>query len=313
MLICFCHFELAFPSYWHTWLLKFGELGVFSFFLISGYIIPRIMSKEQYRLPKFGTFMARRLARLHPPYVAALALTLVASAAAAAWKEEPMRWDGSDLLPYFLYLAWPAENPVFWTLGVEMCFYIFIALTFNLFNARSQGLRWATFLAASSLWLLRGELLFFHLIAFFLLGVALEQHQRGIVGRGEFAVKAALTCALVWLTPGLEDVPLGPFSVVACLAICVFIVAPPPLPGAAPFLWLGAMSYPLYLVHFPFGVKLINLALKMAPGVPPFLVGLVAIMCSVLLAWLIHRFVERPAMAWAGTIGNARPPGRRAS
>jgi len=303
ILICLCHFELAFPSQFHAWLMKFGEVGVFSFFLISGFIMPRVMSKEKYRLAKFGTFMARRLARLHPPYLAALALTLVASLAAAAWKGQPTTWNASDLVPFFFYLDWPAENPVFWTLQVEMCFYIFIALTYGLFNSPNALFRWSAFALGIVLWLTYPQLVFFRVIAFFLVGVALEQFQRGVVGRTEFVAKMLIGCGMVWMTRGLENLPLGPISVLSCLAISAFIVRPPAIPGAPLFLWLGSISYPLYLVHFPFGVKLINLSLAKAPFLPPLLIAATAILFSVVVAWLIHRYVERPGMRWSASIG----------
>jgi peptidoglycan/LPS O-acetylase OafA/YrhL len=61
--------------------------------------------------------------------------------------------------------------------------------------------------------------------------------------------------------------------------------------------WLGvagAMTYPLYLVHEFIGWDILKALDATVPG-PELFAGTVALMLT--LAWLIHRFVERPVAA----------------
>jgi peptidoglycan/LPS O-acetylase OafA/YrhL len=69
-----------------------------------------------------------------------------------------------------------------------------------------------------------------------------------------------------------------------------------------PLLWLGAVSYPLYLIHAPIQRGLMLAAGGFAGGdlwrfawlwVPP------AILLPILAAWLLHHLVELPGQSWA--------------
>jgi peptidoglycan/LPS O-acetylase OafA/YrhL len=68
-----------------------------------------------------------------------------------------------------------------------------------------------------------------------------------------------------------------------------------------PLLWLGAISYPLYLIHAPLQRALMLAAAPLAGGDPwrfAMLWWPSAILLPLLAAWLLHRWVERPSQAW---------------
>ncbi|WP_084150965.1 acyltransferase family protein [Azohydromonas australica] len=54
--------------------------------------------------------------------------------------------------------------------------------------------------------------------------------------------------------------------------------------------WFGLISFPLYLWHWP----LLSFTRIVRGGDPPFAARTIAVVVSVLLAWLTYRFVERP-------------------
>ena len=66
-------------------LSSFGYIGVFLFFVISGFCIHLQWAKSQAQGQpqsiKFGAFWKRRFRRLYPPYLIALALFLLMAAA----------------------------------------------------------------------------------------------------------------------------------------------------------------------------------------------------------------------------------------
>ncbi|MFK0294243.1 hypothetical protein ACIQU6_27750 [Streptomyces sp. NPDC090442] len=59
--------------------------------------------------------------------------------------------------------------------------------------------------------------------------------------------------------------------------------------------WLpyaGALAYPLYLLHQDIGRKLIGF---LEPHLSPYAVLAGAVATMLVAAWLVHRYVERPA------------------
>ncbi|WP_219212843.1 acyltransferase family protein [Variovorax boronicumulans] len=295
--VCLCHFKHAFAPAVATLFSPLGDYGVFVFFVLSGFIIPRVLRKEGYRLANAGRFLLKRIVRLHPPYLVSLALTLALSIAAAAWKHEATTWSAVDLVSYFFYAEAPAENPVYWTLRVEICFYIFLALAYPLLNSSNRIVRTLAFLAPCVVWFFLADILFIHFIAFFLAGMALEQVQCGWIDWTEFSAKLLLASALAWAQTGLDGMGIALASV-ALISVPLRVQIPRVI------LWFGAISYSLYLVHFPIGVKLLNLSLGRVPQVPSELFALAALVASVLAAWGMYALVERPAMALSRSIGN---------
>ncbi|NUT05663.1 MAG: acyltransferase, partial [Hamadaea sp.] len=62
--------------------------------------------------------------------------------------------------------------------------------------------------------------------------------------------------------------------------------------------WLvtaGALTYPLYLLHQTLGVTVIG---GLRAHVPGWLLVIVLVAGLLGLAWLVHRYVERPLAAW---------------
>lgn len=300
LMVCLSHFGFT-RGWYDAAIVPLADAGVFIFFVISGYLIPRVISAEGYRLRSFASYLAKRVARLHPPFVAALLITFVISAAAAKVKGAAPDWPAATLLAQAFFLNIPPENPVFWTLQVEMCFYIFLGLAFPLLNAQSGFVRAAAFVAPCLAFALGMEIPFLNYVAFFALGISLEQLQRGAVSRNEFAFKVAFAAAAIWACT-------DSFGMVVGILALAIIARPPRYSWPRPVLWFGGISYSFYLLHYPIGVKFLNLAVAKFPTVPTPLLGVVAFARSVLVAWALHGLVERRAMAMSRRI-RATPDG----
>lgn len=130
---------------------SFGYIGVFLFFVISGFCIhlqwARAQAAEAQTTIPFGAFWKRRIHRLYPPYLIALALYLLL----AAWSV------GIDVTHFFIYdvamhllmlhnldpHTCYSINGVFWTLAIEEQLYL--AYFLLLFVRRRWG--WTTTIA----------------------------------------------------------------------------------------------------------------------------------------------------------------------
>jgi peptidoglycan/LPS O-acetylase OafA/YrhL len=277
--------------------LPWGHYGVNLFFMISGFVI--FLSLE--RSPRAMDFVVSRFSRLYPAYWGALALTFGLTHALGL-PDRTVGWEvlliNASMLQEFVGVA--SVDAVYWTLAVELLFYAWSLLAHRWGGARGLvrlllglvGLRLVYVLAQLGWqldlpWLLQRWLLQPH-IAWFALGVAIYRHQHAGPQPGSSLL---LLLALLCLA-------LGEGLAVAGLGLCLLLW------GAArrqwrwlewrPLLWLGALSYPLYLLHEYIGWALM-LALQRLGWAAP--VGVAAALAlSLLLAQGLHAGVELPGM-----------------
>lgn len=96
----------------------------------------------------------------------------------------------------------------------------------------------------------------------------------------------------------------GPMAVVPMLAVSMVLLFPTgeermgvgSLLALGPLVWLGGISYSVYLVHWPIFVLYLNLVGRSALGI---IEGLLLILVSVFVAWLVTRFVDDPVRNWS--------------
>jgi peptidoglycan/LPS O-acetylase OafA/YrhL len=106
------------------------------FFLISGYVLFLHLERSNYRLKNYGHFLLKRVIRLQIPLVACVFLILGINATFQWYNGIPFTFSWSQFLSNitltanFTGEAW--YNPIFWTLSIELQFYLFIGLTFLL-------------------------------------------------------------------------------------------------------------------------------------------------------------------------------------
>ena len=72
-------------------------------------------------------------------------------------------------------------------------------------------------------------------------------------------------------------------------------------------MFLGSMSYSLYLVHVPIGGRVVNLLKRFDQGAAYELVVVaLALLASLVAAMMLHRFVEAPAIVASRKIGQLK-------
>jgi len=280
---------------------RYGWLGVDVFFVISGFVIPYSMHVAGYRVRDFWRFLARRMLRLEPAYLASIALVVVLaflSALAPGFQGHPFRLDPGQIGAHLFYLV-PLTpfgwlQPVYWSLAYEFVFYILCGLLFSVLWARHIAL---------TLGLAAGVAAVQHALIghwdqhslLFLFGIAAVRY---FAGRDRPLVFGLALCglALVQLFVGSA---LSACAALAATALVLAVKAPPWRVLTA----LGAISYPLYLVHVPIGGRVVNLARRFGGGeLRELAISLAALAISLLAAYALARLVDRPATRLAGRI-----------
>jgi peptidoglycan/LPS O-acetylase OafA/YrhL len=286
----------------------YGSLGVQLFFLISGFVI--CMSSWGRPL---GDFFRSRVARLYPAYWAAIALVTAASLAMPVVVHH-LRSD--EILLNLTMLQQPMGSPrvlgVDWTLWVELKFYVL----FGLLVVR-RGVTYRRVVLFCCLWTvacvlarvadnpLTDELVFRDHAPYFIAGLAFYLIHRyggdwllwGIVAMS-FLLAQRYSVTALW-HPGMRgDFVRSPYVVQVLVAVAFLAVAAVALGWLswANWSWLtfaGAMTYPFYLVHEHMGWFAIRIYHRRL-GLGPYPTLLLAVLSMLALAWLLHRFVEKP-------------------
>ena len=310
-----------------SWLLPGGFIGVDVFFVISGFLITRIILTEV-EDGTFGLvkFYARRIRRIFP----ALAVVLAASyligwvillpdefallgesiAAGVAFVSNLF------LLRQTSYFAPDAaDNPLLhlWSLGIEEQFYIFWPLILlTIFGLRRRRF-WMTAIAAASFGVSLLIFLGYKEWSFYspasrawelLVGGLIAERsigKGGIAGfrspRADNLLATIGVLAVVGATIGLDRNSLFPglYALLPVLGAALIILSPNSrvnriLLSNPVAVLLGKISYPLYLWHWPLLVYL----QIVRNGVPNVAEIWATVIVAVVLSWLTFQFVEKP-------------------
>jgi len=266
------------------------------FMIISGYVILMSIDRSRSAL----TFAVSRFGRLFPAFWASCAVTYgVVSLMGLALREVALRDALLNLTMIPVRLGVGRIDRVYWTLEVELTFYIVI------FACVALGLgRWALApVAAIAACTLTGRDYLWgfetHWFSLFLIGMTLYDMRRGDRWWHGVLLTLGLGCvAFRHLYREVTDAPhagwpylLAVMAFTAIVALCSRVrVRPLELP---PLIFLSTISYSLYLVHQNIGYIVIREA--QARGLTPLAAIGAAAGFAIAIATLITFGIERPA------------------
>lgn len=298
---------------------KYGWLGVELFFMISGFVIYMTLEK----CDSFRSFALKRWLRLFP---AMLLVSLLIFASAALFPERPAgRPVLSDLVPGLLLVepSWIAAlvhhrqgvlEGSYWSLFVEVKFYVLFGALYFACSRRIAKLGLlAAFLAsiaaaeasrhlANVPWLhvadrIINDELSFTYAGWFLVGVLTYELRRGPSAWGLCVTLGTGVLAALY---GAIDHPHDLTSLVGLVLVALFVGASHSsglrrLLSTRALLFIGFISYPLYLLHENFMVATLVKLGKAAPQVPGVLLPIVPFAMACAIAFVIARYLE-PAL-----------------
>lgn len=316
-----------------TWPWAMGWEGVPLFFVLSGYLLTSQWHGRALTAPAIGRFYLRRVLRIYPAVWLQIAALIV-----LGWTVpqlfDPPAWR-NVLFSVVLWLNLPPVfapllNGVWVTLPVELLFYLCLPLLLALQRRFGLGLAALLVLAITLGWRwavmtrYAGQDLSSHLavldalpgtLATFGAGCAAALLQQRLPARHGrtllWASIAAFVALQALLVSQLETYwrggwLLATWNSLLALAIAAIVVAacrgePGTLQrvlSTRPMLWLGNVSFGIYLWHFP----VMQTLLKLFPQAATSIDGSVAVLGATLtltfaLAALSYYAIERPAMA----------------
>ena len=314
------HARSPFAEPAHTTLAS-GYLGVYIFFVVSGFVIAHSI-RDAHITPGFvGRFALRRSLRLDPPYWAAIALALLATTVGIHDGARPSVSFGvvaAHMLYVQQFLGIPHLIGVFWTLCLEIQFYLaYVLLMFAV--QRSNNRRWPVFgpvwllsLAVGARLLRVRYAVFLWAWPYFFLGVITAwHHERRISSRAWAFVTGATSLILLWSHSrwlSADDAPERT-SIVAATTLALFLAGLVRrgdrsllqiLTLGRPLQYLGRISYSLYLTHVLVCASAARLGLQLLGDRALGLLDLITMLlaCAALsvgIAHLMYIAVERPA------------------
>lgn len=305
--------------WWVGLVIRHGALGVYVFFVISGYCITARAHHEFQVRGSMGHFLRDRLLRVYPPYWAALLLAMLFNIAGAF--AHGLAIDSLGVLPDRLQLigAGLAVEPwldqgsylgVAWTLAYEIGFYLIAAIGLGLVLRTRQpwhgialavalvGLGlcpsvaswvpllslWPHFALGGLVWLLihRLESPATRLVLGAVLIGAVLLCSFWQPSRRHLALQAACTCAFLVLALRPWDRLITGYAGLRWLG------------------WVGTFSYSLYLIHAPVVTKFRNLLGRRwaATDSHSLWIPLVGCGLAIVAAWCFYRVVEQRTEKW---------------
>ncbi len=310
----------------HFRLVPLGEagfIGVDIFFVISGFLITRLLMRDlDAGRMSLGRFYLARLRRLMPALLATLALYF--AAAAFVFLPERMAELSREALTMQAYVVnlyfWQTINyfglradsvPLLhtWSLAVEEQFYLFYPILLMVLFRMGRGAVLPVVVALSLASFALGVWATVRMpeASFYLLptrawelgaGAVLALVTRQGPATGPIPALLGMAGAGLIVVALLVHTPVTPFpgwfAVLPVAAAAALILAGPASPtgrilSLRPMVWIGWISYPFYLVHWPV-IQLMRFGL---PEVAPWH-RWAGFAVSVALAWAIWRFVEEP-------------------
>lgn len=310
------------PEPLHT-ICNYGHLGVYIFFVISGFVIAQSIHGELIT-PRFAAwFAARRAIRLDIPY-----WTTIAAMVALSWVSNHMQHERSLPMPtigsvvaHLFYLqgffGYPNIVGVFWTLCYELQFYLALIVSTGLAQRilRSDLPTWlrSPWLLFIPLWLValvsatgRTDLtdaMFLYGWPYFFLGVVVNWIHHKKIAPWTLIPFIVTLVAAGTLSKGNAHFELPEVLAASITALAIFTVSQAgrliTLSLGSVFQYLGRISYSLYLVHMLVGTPATRLGIRFLGKTPTFVqaIALMAISTgvSIVAAQILYVLVERPS------------------
>jgi peptidoglycan/LPS O-acetylase OafA/YrhL len=294
-----------------------GSFAVGLFFITSGFVVAASGS-----ISSTSDFFVRRVFRLYPVVIAAAGLRFAAEYSLGnhrglGWENFLMTVSlfGSDFIPNDNLV-----EAIFWTLTIEVKFYILIGLAYFLARRYKFDPFGSVVFSLLALVVIRVASLPYHpvhqwatnflvlasTLPMLLLGWTFWLFKSGQIKASALIVGIIAVISVLWIAPFPIYVSIekgAPSWFLAFLAFCILIYkqAAGSFLNIKVFQFLGKISFTLYASH----MSVLYLVGKLLPGISLSSLT-ISFVATLTVAYLIHRFVEAPSVNFVRAIMERR-------
>lgn len=272
-------------------IIALGRGGVTLFFLLSGYLIFHSVQREPAHV-----FALRRFFKVMPSYWINILVILVLDFTVTHFAHLSWKSYASDATVLTDILGLPPTSGVFWTLFIEIKFYVFVLIQYALIGSRYNLLVAAGLLLIEvSVWTWRGHgsttLAYFPV---FYVGIEIALAEVAGWTRVHIARVVGITLVLAASLYVFLDRLQVPSAVYLITAAILFVVAQRLRFSNRVFVFLGVTSYSAYLYHSLVMGWLIDTfpVSRASPGIFMLLVGV--FLAAVMVGAVMYRLIEVP-------------------
>lgn len=298
LVVCLYHLTEGFANTGNFMKTLFhkGYLGVQVFFVISGFVIPLSMYKSRYTLRHIGHFLAKRLIRIEIPYWISIFLYILKDAIhqwIKGYDAMPIDWGNVALHVFHANGLFPQFNRpwicgVYWSLAIEVQYYILIALCFTILFHTNIWLRWTGMIIWAFCGIYASDKLVIWYTPYFLIGIVAAQHAVKLTSLWEFRAALILSLYFVYWDRAMDHF-------LACIiSVGVIFYVHPSRRWAV---LMGEISYSVYLNHILIGWTFLVILYEYykVPYDRTLMIG-VATLLSVLFSYFFFHTVEKQAI-----------------
>ncbi|MDX2195576.1 MAG: acyltransferase [Cytophagales bacterium] len=277
-----------------------GGMGVYIFFMISGFIIPYTLHHSGYHISEYPKFIIKRIIRLDPPYLFNIALILFLN----YFIYDMVGYSNAfkpDILTVAYHIGYlnaffdkPWLNPVFWTLAVEFQYYLILGAIFPLTAGRFWQFSAVFFALIFINFISDYRVLFFSYSIFFAIGMLFFRLYNGMDNKYlTYILFFASLCAVYIKYSHVELIT------VAFTYALIFIINL----NYSYFKFWGDISYGVYLLHVPIGNKIVRFSQNYTSGVwQRSGMILLSLAVTIGVAYITYLYIEKPFINYSKKI-----------
>ena len=295
--------HVAFSCHFESWITNaYANYGVLVFFVISGYLITTLLLEEESRFGRISLsqFYLRRTFRIFPVAYLYL-LAMIPFVTMAGWKWVLVWLYGATYVPD---LPWNLSH--LWSLSVEEQFYLVWPLVLVASRRHAKKLAWLAILTAVIMQYVVGKRFSAEINPSFFFPCVMDSLAAGsllALYRPRLPRISPLWWLLLLVAPLISHASVIQtgwpvpqlfthlstviFDVLVAVLIVEVTKYPPKWLNSPILVWIGTLSYSLYVWQMPF----LNPAYKINPAI--------AVLLVFAAASLSYYFWERPILKWS--------------
>jgi peptidoglycan/LPS O-acetylase OafA/YrhL len=295
------HYSKYFREFTHSTqpYFTYGFTGVIFFFMISGFVIFLTVKQSH----SSTNFLLRRFSRLYPTFWFCLLISSIfVRVFGLPGREVTWRDSLFNITMIPKCLGAKEVDGVYWSLLYEFFFYVFMAFIIQIKKVNQLFvwiLPWLLLCFIRmyfNIHILSGPLTYILNYGCYFIAVIMF-YQLKFVNRKDYRYHLIIiaTLGISWLA-----VKTPTEAVLNCIFYGIFYLFTYDLLDnlkTKALVFLGQISFPLYLVHQDIGYIILNYFHRINPSISIFIL-LVPIAISIIVASLIHLYVEVPATKW---------------